>query len=150
MNSGNYSIICDHKRLNRINKNFVRCLDCGQSMISQQKMLSNKTRQDFTNENKSFVRNFDRNFSNILEETDEQSTKPLYEYYTDRMNTNHIIINKQVQFQSNPPKFEVTVNGSTTYLTNMDIKKMLFDINAIRIDEDQFNSLTRMLYNQAI
>ena len=130
----NYSKICGHNRLQRINNDFVRCLDCGQSMISQSKVVSNKTRQDFTNENKSFVRNFDRNFSNTLEEVDDQSDNPLYEYYADRMMINKIIINRRVQFQSLPPKFEVFVNGSKTYLTNDDIQKLLIDAGAFRID----------------
>ena len=130
----NYSKICNHNRLQRIGNDFVRCLDCGQSMISQSKLLSNKTRQDFTKENKSFVRNFDRNFSNVLEEVDDQSMEPLYEYYADRMMINKIIINRQVQFQSLPPKFEVFVNGSKTYLTNDDIQKLLIDAGAFRID----------------
>ena len=135
MNSS-YSKICNHNRLQRINSNFVRCLDCGQSMISQANMPTNKTRQDFTKENKSFIRNFDRNFSNVLEEIDDQSIKPLYEYYTDRMMVNVIIIDRQVRFQSNPPKFEVIVNDTKTYLTNDEIQKLLADANAIRVDSD--------------
>lgn len=135
MNNINYSKICNHGRLKRINNDFVRCLECGQSMISQQKMITNKTRQDFTDENKSFVRNFDRNFTNILEEVDEQSSKALYEYYTDHIMANKIIVNKMVQFVSNPPKYEVIVNGMKSYLTNEEIQKILSDINAIRVDK---------------
>jgi len=105
-------------------------------MISQANMPTNKTRQDFTKENKSFIRNFDRNFSNVLEEIDDQSIKPLYEYYTDRMMVNVIIIDRQVRFQSNPPKFEVIVNDTKTYLTNDEIQKLLADANAIRVDSD--------------
>ena len=130
----NYSKICNHSRLGRIDNNFVRCLDCGQSMISQKQMISNKTSKDFTNENKYFTKNFDRNFTNVFEEVDEQSSRPLYEYYTDRTQSNHIIVNKQVQFLSNPPKYEVSVNGTTSYLTNEQILKMLGDIGAIRVD----------------
>lgn len=130
-----YSKICTHNRLERISTDFVRCLDCGQSMISQSKMLLNKTRQDFTKENKSFVRNFDRNFSNTLDEVDDQDSMPLYEYYTDRMMINKIIVNRKVQFHSQPAKYEVFVNGSKTYLTNDEIQKLLIDINALRINE---------------
>lgn len=136
----NYSKICNHNRLKRINSNFVRCLNCGQSMISQTKMLTNKTRQDFTDENKLFMRNFNRNFSNELEEVDEKSTKPLYEYYTDNMMINKIIINKKVQFSSDPPKFEVIVNGIKIYLSNDEIKKLLTDANVFRIDEELYKS----------
>ena len=132
-----YSKICNHNRLQRINPDFVRCLDCGQSMISQKKMITNKTRTDFTNENNRFIRNFDRNFTNVLEEVDQSSNIPLYEYYTDRIGTNKVIDNRKVQFSSDPPKFEVIVNGSKHYLTADEIRKLLGDINAIRIDETQ-------------
>ncbi|XWV26580.1 hypothetical protein QJ857_gp0487 [Tupanvirus soda lake] len=137
-----YSKICNHNRLQRINNDFVRCLDCGQSMISQTKMMTNKTRQDFTKENKSFVRNFSRNFSNVLEEVDEQASYPLYEYYADRMMINKIIINRRVQFASDPAKFEVIVNGSKTFLTADEIQKLLMDANAFRVDESIIRSKT--------
>ena len=130
----NYSNVCNHSRLERISSTCVRCLDCGQSMISQKQVPSNKSSKDFSNENKSFTKNFDRNFTNVLEEVDIQSTRPLYEYYTDHSQSNYIVINKQVQFFSDPPKYEVSVNGSVTYLTNEQIQKILRDINAIRID----------------
>lgn len=131
-----YAKICNHSRLKRINNDFVRCLECGESMISQKKMLTNKTRKDFTNENKLFIRNFNRNFTNILEETDELSNNAFYEYYTDRLLINKIIVNRKVQFYSDPPKFEVFVNGHKSYLTNDEIRKLLADICAIRIDEN--------------
>ena len=40
-----------------------------------------------------------------------------------------------VQFVSNPPKYEVIVNGMKSYLTNEEIQKILSDINAIRVDK---------------
>lgn len=141
-----HSTICDHRRLKRINQNFVRCLDCGQSMVSQHRQPLNKTSLDFTKENKSFDRNFNRNFSNVLEETDDEFTKPLYEYYTDRMWANTIIVNRRVPFQSDPVKFEVTINGSKTYLPNAQIQKILADINAVRVDEGQLMMRKKLNY----
>lgn len=125
MNNGNYSGICNHARLTRLDNNFVRCLGCGQSFVSQKSVPANKTRRDFTRENKSFTRNFDRNFSNILEEVDTVSDAPLYEYYIDRNWTNGIIINRAVKFSSDPPKYEVDINGQTAYLDNSQIMKLL-------------------------
>lgn len=135
MNNHKYVDICDHLRIKRIDNNFVRCYDCGQSMISQKNMLINKSRKDFTKENKSFVRNFDRNFTNVLEEVDENSANPLYEYYTDRMRANIVVVNRTPQFFCQPPKFEVMINGSKSYQTDGEINKILSDINAFRIDE---------------
>ncbi len=141
MNNSAFGKICNHQRLKRINDNFVRCLSCGQSMISQKNMSVNKKSVDFCNENKSFLRNFDRNFSNVLDEVDEENTKPIYEYYTDRLVINKIKINRSPVFQSYPEKYEVYINGSKNYLTNDMIAKMLSDINAIRIDENQYQFL---------
>lgn len=141
--NNSYSRICNHSRINRLNENFVRCMDCGQSMISQKKLVANKTRKDFTNENKSFVRNFDRNFTNVLEETDQQSSMPLLEYWMDRNWANLVIIDRSVQFQSHPPKYKVIVNGEQNYLTDDHIRKLLADINAIKVDESQVKNRQR-------
>ena len=132
MYNTSYSNICNHDRLERVDDNFVRCLRCGLSMISQKELASNKTRKEFTNENKNFSRNFDRNFTNMLEEVDK-TTKPVYDYYTDKLKANQIMINRQVQFSSNPAKYEVMINGTQYYLTEEEIKKILKDINAIHI-----------------
>lgn len=140
MSNNYYSKICNHTRLQRINNNFVRCLECGQSMISQKKHIRNKTRQDFTKENKSFIRNFDRNFSNVIEEVDETSNTPMYEYYADKMMANKIIVNRAVAYQSLPPKYEVIVNGNKIYITDQEISKLLTDIGAIRVDQGLMKS----------
>lgn len=145
MQQPNYSVICNHSRLKRINDKFVRCLDCGVSMISQNNITSNKSSRDFVKENGSFLRNFDRNFSNVLEEVDEQSSIPTFEYYTDRNFFNLVRINKVVQFYTNPSKYSVTVNNRTEYLTQAQINKILREINAVRIDEYQYNNIYKKL-----
>lgn len=128
-----YSAVCNHERLNRIDSNFVRCLACGQSLISQNQIVKNKTRLDFTRENQSFTRNFDRNFSNQIEQVDNEADKaPIYEYYSDPMKMNQIIVNRCPKFSSLPIKFEVNVNGQINYLTKDQIDKMLVDIKAER------------------
>lgn len=137
MNGPTYAKICNHQRLTRLNDKFVRCLDCGQSMVSHYKMAINKRPKDFANENKSFVRNFDRNFTNVIEETDEQTNKPLLEYYVDRNWVNLVIVNRSVQFLSSPAKYEVIINGERAYLDEVKLKKLLADLNAIRVDEEQ-------------
>lgn len=129
-----YSEVCNHERLERIDDNFVRCLQCGLSMVSQKQILSNKNRREFTKENKNFSSNYDRNFTNILGEID--NNKPIYEYYTDKLNANKIIVNKQIQFFSNPAKYEVMVNDTKHYLTDGEIRKLLKDINAIHIGQN--------------
>ena len=129
-----YETICDHNRLARIDKNFVRCLECGKSMVSQTNIALNKNEKDFVKENSKFTRNFDRNFSNVIEEVEQQ--KPLYEYYTDRNLANLVIVDKKVQFQSYPPTYLLTVNNTHRYCTMDEIKQLISDISAVRIDEE--------------
>lgn len=136
-----YSRICQHSRLARLNDNFVRCLQCGQSMISQQSMPRNKTRQEFTRENDTFERNFERNFNNVIEETDQPDI-PLYEYYTDRNGVNFILVDRRVMYRSDPPKYTVVVNGKKTILEDGEIRKILDDVRAVRIDAEQFKMMS--------
>lgn len=137
MYSSSYSKICNHERTTRLNNDFIRCLSCGQSIVSPQKMIHNKSRQEFTKENKAFNRNFDRNFNNEIEETDMESGQK-FEYYTDRNWINNVIIDRTIQFQSFPPKYKVKINGKNAVLTEQQISETLNDIGAIRVDEQQF------------
>lgn len=127
-----YAEICDHARLKRINDNFVRCLKCGKSMISQQNVMRNKTGQDFARENKSFTRNFNRNFSNEIEEVDEEFNEPILEYYTDPLRINNIFIDRRPVFHSDPPKYKTIINGETKYLIDTEIQKILRSIGATK------------------
>ena len=148
MMDNNFSIICEHPRLTRIDDNFVRCLKCGESMISQKNMSNNKSNRDFLKENKSAFKNFDRNFSNVLEAAGEKS-QPIYEYYTDRSQANSIVINRQVQFCSDPAKYEVFVNGAKNYFTNDQIQRILQDTSAIRIDQSLAEKIKRNKQQQS-
>ena len=141
MDSDNFSMICNHEHLYRMDENFVRCRDCGQSMISQVNISINKNRSDFTKENNSFMKNFDRNFSNIIEEKEDCLKDSIYEYYVDRTLSNFIIIDRKIKFKSDPVKFEVKVNGENNYLTQSLINDLLSSINAVRVDKDHFNNL---------
>ena len=129
-----YAKLCNHSRLKRIDDNFVRCYECGLSMISQKRPDTNKSRLDFSSENKLFLKNFERNFTNTIEQTDhETSDIPIYEYYSDRHGQNKIIINKVPVFNSNPHKYEIFVNDSQYYLTTEHVNKILRDTNSQRI-----------------
>jgi hypothetical protein len=113
-------------------------MQCGQSMISQVNVPVNKTRGEFTVENKSFERNFHRNFSNWIEETDQPKPAPL-EYYTDRHNLNYVVVNRTHFHATNPPKFKVNFNGEDVVLTNDQIEEILQRIKAIRVGPEKFN-----------
>lgn len=123
--------ICEHNRTERINKNFIRCKKCGESIPSVI-LKRNKNPNDYI-ENSSFM-NFDRNFNNVIEEVDEYTNRPIYEYYADSLGINKIIINKAVQFSSNPPRYEVIVNDNKYYLLKNEINKLLNDTKVKKID----------------
>lgn len=130
-----YAKLCNHERLKRIDDNFIRCYECGLSMISQKKSDSNKSRLDFTKENKLFLKNFERNFSNVIEQTDhETDNKPIYEYYCDRHGRNKIIVNKVPVFNSYPHKYEIYINDAQYYLTTDHINNIIRDTDAHKIN----------------
>ena len=137
MFNSTFSGLCDHSRVKRLDDNFVRCLKCGQSMISQADVSLNKTGQDFTKENKSFERNFNRNFSNVIEEVDQPGPPPI-EFYTDANNLNYMIIDRTLMFSTNPPKFKINFNGDVVVMTNEKINEILQKIKAVRVDAEQF------------
>lgn len=132
----NYSLICTHPRLERLNNNFVRCTQCGLSMVNQQHIPTNKRPSEFISENKSFTKNFNRNFGNVLEEMANNKNLPMLEYYTDKLCANNIVIDRRNLFSSDPPKYAVTVNSAKTYLTDNEIRKLFSDVGAIRVDEN--------------
>lgn len=128
-----YSKICNHSRIKRIDDNFVRCYDCGLSIVNQRILKSNKSREDFVDENKSFLKNFDRNFSNVIEENDhETDNTPIYEYYKDKDGYNKLLLNKVPMFNSYPHKYEVYINDSKYYLTQDHIKKIITNYKMFR------------------
>lgn len=137
-----YSTICNHPRTVKINGDFDRCLACGQSFINPTySKLRNKTGQDFAKENKRFVRNFDRNFTNIIEETDYINEPPHIEYYTDRMQTNLVMVNRSDMLPGCPPKYKITVNGDFTYMELEQIRELLAQVDAVKIDEVPYRTL---------
>ena len=137
MSTSEFSEICNHDRITRIDDNFVRCAKCGQSMISKINLTGNKTRQDFTNENKSFRRNFNRNFTNEIEEVDQYSTPPI-EYYTDINNLNYVIIDRTPIYKTDPIKYKINFNGDVVVMSTDKINEILQKIRAVRIDAEQF------------
>uniref|UniRef100_A0A6C0CAW0 Uncharacterized protein n=1 Tax=viral metagenome TaxID=1070528 RepID=A0A6C0CAW0_9ZZZZ len=134
----NFSKICYHDRTTRINNEFVKCVDCGQKIISIQKHIANKTRDDFTRESKVFHKSFDKNFSNEIDFDDEDSKYVRVEYYVDRNRVNNIVVNRLNKYFSNPPKYDVNINDKKTLLTDVQIDRLLRDTNAMRVDEHQF------------
>lgn len=137
-----YSTICDHPRITKINGDFDRCLTCGQSFInSTYSKLRNKTSGDFARENKRFTRNFDRNFTNIIEETDYITEPPHIEYYTDRMQVNLVKVNRSDILPGYPPKYKITVNGEFEYMELDQIRQLLAQMGAIKIDQIPYKTL---------
>ena len=132
------SQMCDHAKTTRLDKNFIRCTKCGQSIISKTETYANKGMKDFVSENKSFQRNFDRNFSNVITEVENYATPPV-EYYVDANRLNYAIVDRTVLYASNPPKYKIMVNGDTATMTNDRISEFLQQIRAIRIPKEQFD-----------
>lgn len=139
-----YSQICSHPRLTRLDANFVRCLNCGQSLVNQKAISKNKTSKDFVKENKSFGKNFSRNFSNEIEQVEKNPPLPIIEYYADERFANVIILNRNSRSMRQPVEYEIIINGNKTFLTNEQISKLLTDIKAIRLTKEQILSRIKL------
>lgn len=133
----NFSKICYHDRTTRMNNEFVKCVDCGQKIVNIQNHITNKRCNDFTME-KGSLKNFDNNFSNTIDFDDNEKKYLRVEYYADRNRVNNIVVNRLNKYFSDPPKYDVNINGTKRLLTDMQIDQLLRDTNTMRIDEHQF------------
>lgn len=129
----NYSKLCNHDHIKRIDKNFIKCLDCGQSIINQSSLPRNKTPIDFVNENK-IPQSFSNKIFSHVSYDENRNIIPKYEYYRDRNNLNEIIINWADHLYTRPIKFKTIVNSENNYLTKNEIKQLLFDVRAHRVN----------------
>lgn len=143
MNSG-FSGLCEHSSTKRVNENFIRCNRCGISLINQSSVAPVKSSQDFVKNNKSFERNFDRNFSNVIEEVDLAGPSRI-EYYVNPNDYSYVVIDWTPVFNANPLKYMVNFNGQTTTMTEKKIKEILSKIRATKIDKEQFKQMFRQL-----
>jgi hypothetical protein len=135
-----YSSVCSHPRIERVDSNFIRCMQCGESMIYSQNISRNKTVYDFVEKNNPMLKNFDKHFSNIVEEIPIKSSdtrhkiNPNYEYFSDKLGINKIRINKNPRKYSYPAKYEVLINNIKVLLDRNEIQKLLIDIKAVKIE----------------
>jgi len=135
-----YSTFCEHRRIGRVDQNFVRCNDCGRSFVDQMSVPSIKKMDDFVKEDQSFQRNFNRNFSNEIEEVESYGPPPV-EYYVDKNWINRIVIKWERIYGSDPAKYHVSLNGDNTSMTNDQIKQLIQSVRATRISKEQFDQI---------
>jgi len=120
-----FSKVCYHDRSRRINQTAVKCLDCGQVVINKLVQDGNKTSKDFVKEHSHH--NFNRNFSNDFVENNTNNSQ--IEYYSDYNQINNISVDRSKAYYTNPPKYNVVINGDTHILSDPEIKKILHDTN---------------------
>lgn len=138
-----YSFFCYHESTKRIDDVYVKCNNCGLTIISMLQEPKNKSLADFTRENKQF--NPSRYNDNIIRDQYQKST---IEYYVDKSFLNKIYIDrsdKSVQYKSIDSnaiiKYLVNINGSNEYYTNDEILDLLKQISATRITKEQYNQI---------
>lgn len=135
-----YSSFCPHKRIERIDKNFVRCNDCSKSFVDQLSVPSIKKMNDFVREDNSFQKNFNRNFNNEIEETESYGPPPI-EYYADKNWINRIVVKWERIYGTNPSKYPVTLNGTNSSMTSEQIKHLIHNTNSIKISKEQYYNI---------
>lgn len=128
-----YSILCGHYMNKRINDNFVKCTECGEIIVNQKNIVSNKSQKNFVNENKNYTKNFDRNFSNLIK-SEDNIVDDTNLYYTNRDRTIFFTINPTPITKNSRNIYEIRINGACYYLTNEQIEKILIKYGAIKIE----------------
>ena len=124
-----YGGLCSHSSVRRINNNFIMCNQCGETIVNQLKAPVNKNIKDFTRENRSFMKKQD----NVPQ------TRKMLEYYTDHHGLNHIVIDRSSTTRYSPHKYRVNINGVESWLSNDDIRELLAQSSAMRVDKTAFN-----------
>lgn len=135
-----YSTFCPHKRVVRVDNNFMRCNDCGRSFVDQLNAPKIKTMEDFVREDSSFQRNFNRNFNNEIEQTESYGPVPI-EYYVDKNFINRIIVKWERIYGSNPAKYTLTLNGNQSSMTDAQIRELIQNTRAIKISKEQYDQI---------
>jgi hypothetical protein len=138
--NNNFCSLCSHSRINRINNDFIRCLTCGESFPNKLITHKNKTIQDFAKESPGFMKNFDRNFTNVIDQNDIYYDEPNYEYYVDASFLNKIIVDKKNLFNSDIPTYRVNINNKVHNIDSEKLQHILDKIGAIKIDKRAFYS----------
>jgi hypothetical protein len=120
------SSFCDHRNFVRINKNFINCKNCGRSFVSQIDEIGNKTSKDFVRENREFDKKFDRNFTNLVDDTVRHEMSQSYVYADENNNVIKI-------YSTGDKEYRVCANNNTYFLTKDRVRKLLLKCNARRI-----------------
>jgi endogenous inhibitor of DNA gyrase (YacG/DUF329 family) len=130
-----WSVICDHEYVHRINKDFVKCATCGETIVYAQKPLVNKKPIDFIQADPSFMKSTKTLNNSRKQQTNTNTgsnSNPNY-YYTDRTGFNAIAVNGG----SN----KISINGKPVNVDSTDLKNWLNNIKAIRVDKATYENL---------
>lgn len=134
-----WSIICDHEYVHRINKDFIKCASCGETMVYSKKPLVNKKPIDFILADPSFMKSTkgDKSVSNCADNKStcnvyNNNSSPVY-YYTDRTGFNAIAVTNG----SN----KININGKLVTVDPTELKNWLGNIKAVRVDKATYENL---------
>lgn len=132
---------CFHRNKRQINNTTAICLDCGVDVISVIETKRMKTMKDFERENPIDEEYFNRNFTNEVNYGDPELTT---EYYVDKNGIFFIMIDKSFQLLSNPPQYNIRINGKQSTMTDNEINMFLRKITASPINKSKYDAIRRM------
>jgi hypothetical protein len=149
MNS--FAGLCSHSRLKRLDQNFVKCVDCGESQIKPVEPTRDELMQKYMDENRFFDDNFIRNFDNKYvpqkewekshglhhKETTSKSLSYMggYHTYSARDGRMEILVESTMQESSDPkvePQHAVRVDGRWFSMSSRELKNFLVKNGAHR------------------
>lgn len=130
-----------HRDVSRIDENFVKCYECGETILQAQNRMTNKTSRDFVQEDKSFRyrKNNSSRYDKHTDYTPKVSSYCKKKYYADRNWINVIMIDYNSTLNTRPVKFRVKLNGQYDSLTLDEILNVIQKLRLIEIDEQGYN-----------
>lgn len=144
-----YSSLCQHIRKFRVNKDLIKCHDCGESFVNQADETRNDRLKKYAEENTFFDNSFNHNFDNRFvtnrewdkiysRDRQEMEMKaygseilPGYTTYISKDNRTEILVDGQPMNQSGNHgyaevyKYKVRINDKWYNLTHQQIKTLL-------------------------
>jgi hypothetical protein len=128
-----YNQLCDHKRLKRIDRDYVLCLGCGESFVNQKKPPRNVTASEIVSQNQGSLQHYDKYFTDKIEVKEPVRKKASYYYYSDPTGVNNIKVSTKPNFTGVESFYDIWINGVKETMSVSDINKLLSRINCKRV-----------------
>jgi hypothetical protein len=146
-----FANLCGHNHTKRIDKDFIKCTNCGESFIQTLGFDHDQKMNAYIEENRVFDDQFNRNFDNtfipkqrwekqygsVIRDRPSESMEYLggYVTYSGKDGRTEILVETESRAQNDPrapPQHKVRLNGQWTTMSTSELKKYLSRVGAVR------------------